>query len=146
MTALGLVMGAMACEKTDRSVTTTRTETSGNGKTSEIKTKTETKAAGGKTTETKTIETKTTETKTTETKTSDTKAEIGIAECDDYVVKMTECTKKLPAGSTTESIATLTKGWKEAASTPQGRVAVATACKSALSAARSQFAGSGCTF
>jgi hypothetical protein len=149
MTALGLLMGGIACEKTDKSVTTTETKTSGNGKTSEIKTKTETKAGGGKTTETKTIETKTTETTTTETKTSDTKAEIGVAECDDYVVKLTDCTKKMPgptAVTTSTSLATLKKGWKDAASTPEGRVTVATACKNALVVARREYASLGCTF
>ena len=131
ITALGLAMGAMACENTDESVTTTKTETPAN---------TETQAGVGKTTETQPIETK-----TAETRTSDTHFAVGIAECDDYVVKMTECTKDLPEGST-ELLATLTKGWKEAASTPQGRITVASACKNALSAARSQFAGTGCTF
>jgi hypothetical protein len=142
MLALGLAMGCAS----DKSSTTTESETktSGGGKTSEIKTKTETKAGGGKTTETTTIETK-----TTETKTSDTKTDVGIAECDDYLVKMTECMRKMPAAaaaSTTASIATQKKGWKDAASTPEGKVAAATACKNALAAARSQFGSLGCTF
>jgi len=142
---LVLVVGVMACDQNKSSITTqTETKTSGNGKTTEIKTKTEIKADSNKTTQTKTIETK-----TTETKRSDTATAVGIAECDDYLVKMTECTKKMSAAaavSTTESLATLKKGWKEGASTPQGRAAVANACDKALDTARREYASLGCTF
>jgi hypothetical protein len=129
---LGLAL-ATACEK-DRAETSTTTKT---------ETKTETKTASGD----RTTETKTTETKTTETKNPVT--DIGVAECDDYVKKMTDCSTKVSpaaAGPMKESIETMKKAAKDAAATPESKTALARGCKQALDAAKSAYASMGCSF
>lgn len=73
--------------------------------------------------------------------------DIGVVACDEYILKMSGGTTKMApaaAGSMTESIATLRKAWKEAAATPEGRTAVASACEKALGAARTDYASLGC--
>ena len=124
-------------------------------------------------TETKTeVKTPTTETKaTTETKPADTAAkpadtaapadtakpaeaaggsgDIGVAECDEYIKKMTECSTKMApeaSGPMKESMETMKKAWKDASSTPEGKTALASGCKQALDAAKSAYASMGCTF
>ena len=105
-------------------------------------------------TETKTeVKTPTTETKaTTETKPADTagaSGDIGVAECDEYIKKMTECSTKMApeaSGPMKESMETMKKAWKDASSTPEGKTALASGCKQALDAAKSAYASMGCTF
>jgi hypothetical protein len=75
--------------------------------------------------------------------------DIGVAECDEYIKKMSDCSGKLQpeaAGPMKESMATMQKAWKEAASTPEGKTALASGCKQALDAAKSAYASMGCAF
>jgi len=75
--------------------------------------------------------------------------DIGVAECDDYIKKMTECSGKMQpeaAGPMKESMETMKKAWRDAASTPEGKTALASGCKQALDAAKSAYASMGCTF
>jgi hypothetical protein len=74
---------------------------------------------------------------------------IGVAECDEYIKKMSECSTKMApeaAGPMKESMATMEKAWKDAASTPEGKTALASGCKQALDAAKSAYASMGCSF
>src|SRR5215831_209923 len=60
--------------------------------------------------------------------------DIGVAECDEYIKKMSECAGKLQpeaAGPMKESMETMKKAWKDAASTPEGKTALASGCKQA---------------
>jgi hypothetical protein len=75
--------------------------------------------------------------------------DIGVAECDDYIKKMNDCAGKMQpeaAGPMKDSMATMQKAWKDAASTPEGKTALASGCKQALDAAKSAYASMGCTF
>ena len=75
--------------------------------------------------------------------------DIGVAECDDYIKKMSDCSSKMQpeaAGPMKESMETMKKAWKDAASTPEGKTALASGCKQALDAAKSAYASMGCTF
>jgi hypothetical protein len=75
--------------------------------------------------------------------------DIGVAECDEYIKKMTECSTKMApeaAGPMKESMDTMKKAWKDAASTPEGKTALASGCKQALDAAKSAYASMGCSF
>ena len=75
--------------------------------------------------------------------------DIGVAECDEYIKKMSDCAGKMQpeaAGPMKESMETMKKAWKDAASTPEGKTALASGCKQALDAAKSAYASMGCTF
>ena len=75
--------------------------------------------------------------------------DIGVAECDEYIKKMTECSTKMApeaAGPMKESMETMKKAWKDASGTPEGKTALASGCKQALDAAKSAYASMGCTF
>jgi hypothetical protein len=75
--------------------------------------------------------------------------DIGVAECDDYIKKMSDCSSKMQpeaAGPMKESMETMKKAWKDAASTPEGKTALASGCKQALDAAKSAYASMGCSF
>jgi hypothetical protein len=75
--------------------------------------------------------------------------DIGVAECDDYIKKMSDCSGKMQpeaAGPMKESMETMKKAWKDAASTPEGKTALASGCKQALDAAKSAYASMGCSF
>jgi hypothetical protein len=75
--------------------------------------------------------------------------DIGVAECDDYIKKMSDCSGKMQpeaAGPMKESMETMKKAWRDAASTPEGKTALASGCKQALDAAKSAYASMGCTF
>ena len=145
--SVGLAFGIAACNK-DKTESTTKTETKSEAKPSgtEVKTdtKTETKpgdkapaagtapAAGDKTAPAPAAG-----------------GDIGVAECDDYIKKMNDCAGKMQpeaAGPMKESMATMQKAWKDAASTPEGKTALASGCKQALDAAKSAYASMGCTF
>ena len=75
--------------------------------------------------------------------------DIGVAECDDYIKKMNDCSGKMQpeaAGPMKESMETMKKAWRDAASTPEGKTALASGCKQALDAAKSAYQSMGCTF
>ena len=96
--------------------------------------------SGGKTTETKT------QTKVTEVHPA---GAIGVAECDDYVKKIADCSAKAPAGAADlmrKSVADLETSWRSAAATPTGKSGLASGCTQALDAAKSAYASMGCTF
>ena len=137
MMAAGMVFGMAACDKKEGTTATTKTETP----TTTTETKAETKPAD------------------TAAKPADTAAKpadmaapsggIGVAECDEYIKKMTECATKMApeaAGPMKESMATMEKAWIDAAKTPEGKTALASGCKQALDAAKSAYASMGCTF
>src|SRR5688500_3605085 len=93
-----------------------------------------------------TSETKTTTTtkpaETTTTTTTTATGDIGVAECDEYIKKMSECSTKMApeaAGPMKESMETMKKAWKDASSTPEGKTALASGCKQALDAAKSAY-------
>ena len=71
--------------------------------------------------------------------------DIGIAECDDYVAKMTACFPKMDAamaGKMKQQLDLLAQGWKTAKGTP----GLAANCKANLDAAKQQYASLGCAF
>lgn len=72
---------------------------------------------------------------------------IGIAECDEYVEKYSKCiNEKVPEASRkqmTEAMDQSVKAWKEAAKGP-GKATLATACKTALDAAKKATTSMGC--
>jgi hypothetical protein len=90
------------------------------------------------------------------TKADDTKAappatseKIGIAECDEYVEKYSKCIQEKVPEASRKSMADAmdqsVKAWKEAASGP-GKAGLASACKSALDAAKQATSSMGCTW
>ncbi len=78
-----------------------------------------------------------------------TGGDIGVADCDEYIRKMSDCAGKMQpeaAGPMKESMETMNKAWRDAASTPEGRVALASGCRQALAAAKSAYRSMGCQF
>lgn len=74
--------------------------------------------------------------------------DIGVAECDDYIKKMTECIGKMDptVKATYESTFASTKdAWKQAAATPEGKAGLQAGCKAALDAMASMPCGAGTT-
>lgn len=74
--------------------------------------------------------------------------DIGVAECDDYIKKMTECIGKMDptVKATYESTFASTKdAWKQAAATPEGKAGLQAGCKAALDAMASMPCGTGTT-
>ena len=75
---------------------------------------------------------------------------IGVAECDQYLAAYESCLKdKVPAAARDmmkSSFDSTRASWRQAASTPEGRAGLATACKSARDAARQAMASYGCQF
>lgn len=62
---------------------------------------------------------------------------IGVAECDDYVTKYEGCMSKVPAAAKPameQAFKAQRDGFKQAASTPEGKAALKTSCKQALDA------------
>lgn len=76
-------------------------------------------------------------------------ASIGVPECDDYLTKVNAClTDKVPEaqrGAFQSSLDQTRSAWAQAASTPQGKTAIAAACKSALEQSKAQYAAFGCS-
>ena len=144
MMACGLAFGISACDKKQETSAETKTTTpAGETKT---ETKTETKPAD------KPADTMA-KPADTAAKPADTAApaggDIGVAECDEYIKKMNDCSTKMApeaAGPMKESMETMKKAWKDASSTPEGKTALASGCKQALDAAKSAYASMGCTF
>lgn len=75
---------------------------------------------------------------------------IGVAECDEYITKVEACIfKKVPEanrGMYQSSFEQMRKSWKDAASNPQGKAALATGCKQALETAKQAYAAYSCEF
>jgi hypothetical protein len=62
---------------------------------------------------------------------------IGVQECDDYVTKYEACMSKVPAAAKPameQAFKAQRDGFKQAASTPEGKAALKTSCKQALDA------------
>ena len=62
---------------------------------------------------------------------------IGVAECDEYVTKYEACMSKVPAAAKPameQAFKAQRDGFKQAASTPEGKAALKTSCKQALDA------------
>jgi hypothetical protein len=82
------------------------------------------------------------------TKTASTGDKIGVAECDEYIEKYEAClNEKVPEAQKAtfkSSLDTMRKSWKDAASTPAGKDAMKTGCKSALDQAKTSMASFGC--
>lgn len=74
--------------------------------------------------------------------------EIGVAECDEYVTKYKAClSDKVPAeakDAMETGMKTMVDGWKQAASTPEGKKGLAEGCKQALASAKTAMASYGC--
>jgi hypothetical protein len=79
-----------------------------------------------------------------------TGAEFGVKECDDYLAKYVACVdSKVPEAARAALRTSLdqTKAqWKQAASTPQGKDALATACKQMTETAKTSMTAYGCSF
>jgi len=76
--------------------------------------------------------------------------QIGVAECDDYLTKYEACIRqKVPAAAQSQyesAFTTARNGYKTAASTPQGKAALAQACKQALETTKTSLASFNCTW
>ncbi|BAV98851.1 hypothetical protein [Lysobacter enzymogenes] len=76
-------------------------------------------------------------------------ASVGVPECDDYLTKVRTClTDKVPAEQRAGLQAALDQShsaWTQMAATPQGKTALAGACKTALEQSKAQYAAMGCT-
>jgi hypothetical protein len=74
--------------------------------------------------------------------------QIGVPECDEYLTKYTACIQsKVPAsvrGTFEQSMNQARDAWKQAASSPEGKAALAEGCKQALDAAKQSTASFGC--
>ncbi|MGH8082324.1 MAG: hypothetical protein ACREP7_17240, partial [Lysobacter sp.] len=75
-------------------------------------------------------------------------ASVGVAECDDYLTKVSAClAAKVPEAQRAAFQSSLDQSrnaWAQAAATPQGKEALANACKSALEMSKTQYASYGC--
>jgi hypothetical protein len=73
---------------------------------------------------------------------------IGVAECDDYWAKVNACVNsKVPEAARASFKSAMDqsmKAWKQAASTPEGKAGLATACKQALETAKTSFSAYKC--
>jgi hypothetical protein len=76
-------------------------------------------------------------------------AEFGVAACDDYMKKYLACIDRLAPAAQTPARQALEQSrtaWKQAATTDQGRAALATTCKAASDAAASAMRAQGCSW
>jgi hypothetical protein len=75
---------------------------------------------------------------------------VGVAECDGYLAAYESCLKdKVPAAARDalkSSFESTRASWRQAASTPEGRAGLATACKTARDTARQAMSAYGCQF
>lgn len=75
---------------------------------------------------------------------------VGVPECDSYIQKYMECIgSKVPEASRAQYQAAfdqMTKAWQQAASTPQGKAALAMGCKTAQTSAEQAMKPYGCSF
>lgn len=76
-------------------------------------------------------------------------ASVGVPECDDYLTKVKAClTDKVPADQRAgleSALENSRTAWTQMASTPQGKTALAGACKTALEQSKAQYSAMGCT-
>jgi hypothetical protein len=75
--------------------------------------------------------------------------DFGVAECDDYFKKYLACIDKLAPAAQTQARQALDQSraaWKQAASTEQGKAALATTCKSASDTIAASMRAQGCTW
>jgi hypothetical protein len=77
-------------------------------------------------------------------------AEFGVAECDDYITKYTACIdSKVPESSRVmvrQQLDQMKTAWKQAASTADGKAALAAGCKQATEMAKTSMQAYGCTW
>jgi hypothetical protein len=77
-------------------------------------------------------------------------SEFGVPECDEYMNKWMACVdSKVPAehrGMYKTAIEQSKSSWKQAASTPQGKQGLATACTQQLAATKQALAAYNCTW
>ncbi len=82
--------------------------------------------------------------------TSSAGSEFGVPECDEYLNKYLACIdSKVPEaarGMVRQQLEASKASWKQAASTPEGRAGLATACKQAQEATKQAMAAYGCTW
>jgi hypothetical protein len=74
---------------------------------------------------------------------------VGVAECDDYIAKMEACLSKLPAAAKQQydmAFAQTRKQWRDAATNPQTKAALAQGCKAATDAAKTSMKSFNCDF
>lgn len=75
---------------------------------------------------------------------------IGVPECDEYIEKYEAClNSKVPEAQRAamkSAFEMARKGYKDAASTPQGKSTLAAACKQAMDAAKQATTAYGCTW
>ena len=74
---------------------------------------------------------------------------VGVAECDRYLARMALCARKLAPEAyqpMVRSMRSMSDAWRDAATTPEGRAALATGCSQALAAATDAYKDLGCTF
>ena len=75
---------------------------------------------------------------------------VGVAECDEYIKKYEACLTKIAAknpqieGTLKTAFEAQRNGFKTAASTPQGKATLATACKQAIDTAKASTAAYAC--
>jgi hypothetical protein len=81
---------------------------------------------------------------------STTAAEFGVPECDDYFKKYLACIdSKVPEAARAQvrqSLDQTKAAWKQAASTPDAKAALATGCKQATETAKTAMAAYGCSW
>jgi hypothetical protein len=136
--AAGLAFGVAACDKKAETTTETKTTATTSTKPADTAKPADTTATPPPADTAKPADT-----------TATASGDIGVAECDEYIKKMSECSTKMApeaAGPMKESMETMKKAWKDASSTPEGKTALASGCKQALDAAKSAYASMGCTF
>ena len=87
----------------------------------------------------------------TEAKPADTGASadsVGVPECDSYISKYQKCIMdKVPESARDmlkSSFEQSMKAWKDAAATPEGKASLATACQTAMDAAKTSMTAYGC--
>lgn len=82
------------------------------------------------------------------TQTASTSGSIGVPECDEYVTKYESCINQhVPEAQRAQMRATFEQarnGYKQAASTPQGKAALAQQCKQAMDMAKQATTAYGC--
>jgi hypothetical protein len=76
-------------------------------------------------------------------------AEFGVAECDTYMKLYVACIDRMPEAARAQARQALDQtkaSWKQAASTDQGRAALAATCKAASDAAAPAMRAQGCSW
>jgi predicted small lipoprotein YifL len=75
--------------------------------------------------------------------------DFGVAECDEYMRKYLACIDKMPEqarASARQALDQTKSAWKQAASTAEGKAAMAQSCKQASETAKVAMQASGCTW